>query len=270
MDRNDKGQFVKGSQPEKRKGNIISCKICGKEKYVKRKYLIKGFGKYCSSKCYGKDKKGMSSNNPNKGNGDYIECSLKGCDIKKYFPLNLVKLSTKKYCSKEHKVASFIGRIPRNKGKHFPERQGKNSYQWKGGKPNCKKCGKILSTYKSILCSRCQNTSLEMKQKLLAERLKQQINKSYTRIEKILYEYLESKMIIFEKQKVIEFYTVDAYVPKLNLVIEADGEYWHSLPETIWRDKAKNTYLKKYGYQLIRLTENELVKGSFKEKIKML
>ena len=34
------------------------------------------------------------------------------------------------------------------------------------------------------------------------------------------------------------------------------------------RDKAKNAYLKKCGYNLLRMTETEINNGQFKEKIK--
>lgn len=261
--RNNHGQFIKGERLEDRTGKYINCKICGKERYIKSSHFKKGFGKYCSSKCYGISKKGVLSK---KRNGEWLECSLEGCTRKKYFPLNLLKKATNKYCSREHRIESLKGKTPWNKG--LPGLRGEKNSHWKGGFPKCK-CGEKLSVRTAIRCSHCRNTSLEMKQRLLKERLKQQQGKSFTRIEQMLYDYLNLRKIKFEQQKVIEFYTVDAYIPHLNLVIEVDGEYWHSLPETIWRDKAKNTYLKKYGYGLIRLSESEMLSGKFKQKLKL-
>jgi very-short-patch-repair endonuclease len=86
-----------------------------------------------------------------------------------------------------------------------------------------------------------------------------------TSIEKIVYQYLEEKNIIFERQKSIAFYLLDVYIPSLNLVIEADGEYWHSLPDRIRLDKAKDGYLKNRGYKLIRLPESKILSGEFKK-----
>lgn len=89
---------------------------------------------------------------------------------------------------------------------------------------------------------------------------------SETNIEKILYEYLLYKNIKFEKQHNINNrFVVDAYVPSLNLVIEADGNYWHSLDKIKKKDKAENAYLKACGYKVIRLSEKDILSGKFKE-----
>lgn len=42
-----------------------------------------------------------------------------------------------------------------------------------------------------------------------------------------------------------------------NAIIEFDGDYWHSFPETIRRDKLKQTILESRGYKLIRVTETD-------------
>jgi very-short-patch-repair endonuclease len=84
-------------------------------------------------------------------------------------------------------------------------------------------------------------------------------SKQPTGIEKTLYDYLLLKGIIFETQKIINGrFIVDAYIPSLNLVIEADGKYWHT---------AENAYLTKCGYKLLRLTEEEINNGNFKERL---
>lgn len=89
-----------------------------------------------------------------------------------------------------------------------------------------------------------------------------------TSIEKAVYDYLVLKEIVFEKQKIINGkFSVDAYIPSLNLVIECDGFYWHGLAKNIKRDRAKNAYLKKCGFNMIRLTEQEIKSGEFKERM---
>jgi len=93
---------------------------------------------------------------------------------------------------------------------------------------------------------------------------KQQNHKQPTSIEKIVYDYLESKKIDFERQKLINGkFLVDAFIPKKNLVIEVDGTYWHSLDRVKSRDRAKNAYLLKCGFTLLRLKEEEIRNGSF-------
>jgi len=53
----------------------------------------------------------------------------------------------------------------------------------------------------------------------------------------------------------------------LNLVIEADGSYWHSLDRVQKKDKAENAYLLKCGFNLLRFSEQEIKNGSFKERL---
>lgn len=86
-------------------------------------------------------------------------------------------------------------------------------------------------------------------------------------IEQLVYKYLDILGIAYEKQKKINYYTADIFVESKNLIIECDGNYWHSLKENIIRDKRKNTYLINHGYNLIRLSEFEIKEGSFKQKL---
>lgn len=93
-------------------------------------------------------------------------------------------------------------------------------------------------------------------------------SKQPTSIERTLYDFLLLNGILFERQKLInDRFVVDAYIPSLNLVIEADGKYWHARPERMKKDKAENAYLKKCGFELLRLSEEEINTGEFKEKL---
>ncbi|GAG53584.1 unnamed protein product, partial [marine sediment metagenome] len=98
--------------------------------------------------------------------------------------------------------------------------------------------------------------------------IKQQSSKEPTSIEKKVYDELKARGLLFETQKLINGrFLVDAWIPSLNLIIEADGDYWHGLDRVKKRDKAKNAYLKTCGFNLLRLTETEINNGSFKEKL---
>ena len=97
--------------------------------------------------------------------------------------------------------------------------------------------------------------------------LKKNIKMGETRIEKMLYNELNQRKISFRKQEVInDRFIVDAFIPSRNLIIEADGRFWHSLDRVIKKDKAENAYLIKCGYQLLRLPEEEIMNGNFKNK----
>jgi very-short-patch-repair endonuclease len=55
-------------------------------------------------------------------------------------------------------------------------------------------------------------------------------------------------------------YQVDAYVPKLRLVVEADGDYWHgpAWPDVQVRDHYKDEYLRADGFTVVHFTGSEL------------
>ena len=60
------------------------------------------------------------------------------------------------------------------------------------------------------------------------------------------------------------FYVVDCIIPKQqsmvkDLVVEIQGEYWHSLPKTIIRDQQKKTYIQRHtDYDLLQFKELNL------------
>ena len=109
----------------------------------------------------------------------------------------------------------------------------------------------------------------KMRQYGLKGLIKQQNMKEPTSIEKKVYEELKNRGLLFEKQKLINGkFLVDAYIPSLNLVIEADGDYWHSLDRVVKKDRAENAYLTKCGFNLLRLSETEINNGEYKSKIR--
>ncbi len=61
---------------------------------------------------------------------------------------------------------------------------------------------------------------------------------------------------IFQHQ--IGRYVVDFYLPHRNIVLEADGAYWHSLPKVAARDEMRDVRMRELGYKIVRLTENEI------------
>ncbi len=102
----------------------------------------------------------------------------------------------------------------------------------------------------------------------LAGRIKQSKRLSPTSIEKKLYEELEKRGFYFEKQFLVgNRFIVDAYIPSLNLVIEADGDYWHGLEKNKVTDMRKNSFLREKNINLLRLTETEINNDTFKNKL---
>lgn len=62
----------------------------------------------------------------------------------------------------------------------------------------------------------------------------------------------------YEQQARFRWYSVDFYLPERSTVIECDGAYWHSLPKQQRIDKAKDTYLRKRGIVVVRITEADI------------
>ncbi len=160
----------------------------------------------------------------------------------------------------------------------------------------CKNCGKsvyITPWYvkaRRSFCSRyCQGKYLitheitGMGGKKHSQKTKEKMSKSHmgiiagivavakkkiTSIEAILYKELDLRGIYYISQYSLDNkFLVDAYIPALKLVIEADGKYWHSLPRSKKRDILKEEYCKTNHYQLLRLSEKEINDESFKERM---
>ena len=98
----------------------------------------------------------------------------------------------------------------------------------------------------------------------LLRRLAQSQRSHHTSIECAVYTALTNRGIDYEEQYLINNkFIVDAYIPGRNLVIEVDGDYWHSLEKTVKKDKAENAYLSKCGFNLLRLPEHTIRSGEY-------
>lgn len=89
--------------------------------------------------------------------------------------------------------------------------------------------------------------------------------------ERLIRESLERIGVSFEAQAPLGPYTVDFLVPSLDLVIQADGDFWHANPQ-VYADKALsprqrkqrrldascNSFLANRGYHVLRIWERDL------------
>lgn len=66
---------------------------------------------------------------------------------------------------------------------------------------------------------------------------------------------LTSHEVISNSRKELEGYELDIFIPKLNLGIEYNGDYWHSLPHKIKRDKEKKALCEEKGIKLLVVKE---------------
>lgn len=145
---------------------------------------------------------------------------------------------------------------------------GENHPNWKGGKPKCVDCGTQLVNIYAKRCMSCREKALGPEKLLKARQIMHNLREP-TSIEKAVYDFLTLNRINFEKEKLINNkFFVDVFVPDLNLIIEVDGKYWHSLERVIKLDKAKNAYLIKCGYDLLRIPEEKIRNKEFEQILK--
>lgn len=86
-------------------------------------------------------------------------------------------------------------------------------------------------------------------------------------LQTMLYDLLRNLKVDFQEEgheTTIGYYTFDCIIPKSggmhkNLLIECQGDYWHSLEKVEIRDKAKFTYIEKYfpEHEIMYLWEHE-------------
>lgn len=101
--------------------------------------------------------------------------------------------------------------------------------------------------------------------KMLEVRKKMALTKS-SKQQLILYQLLDDMGVKFEKEYPVGYYLFDCFIPKQfnmnnDLLIEIQGDYWHSLPKSERNDKSKATYVTKYfqDMQIKYLWEHEFI-----------
>jgi very-short-patch-repair endonuclease len=67
--------------------------------------------------------------------------------------------------------------------------------------------------------------------------------------------FLEELGLLYEFQKPIKRYIADFFLPDYNLIIEADGDYWHNRPGAKVYDALKDLIYRGLGIKVVRLTE---------------
>ncbi len=98
----------------------------------------------------------------------------------------------------------------------------------------------------------------EHRQECRSRRLLQRFIGKDTKIELKLQDLLSSKGVTFKKQyPLLGKYLADIFVEP-NIVIEADGEYWHTRPGRQESDGLRDEELTMNGYKVIRLWDKEI------------
>jgi very-short-patch-repair endonuclease len=110
--------------------------------------------------------------------------------------------------------------------------------------------------------------------KIKAARAKQVMPVKDTKIELKIQNFLEQLGIEYYTHKyIVEIehgYQCDIFIPSMKMVIECDGDYWHSYPTGTEIDKIRTKELLEKGFKVLRLWESEIKEmnlDKFKERL---
>lgn len=121
-------------------------------------------------------------------------------------------------------------------------------------KKYCVDCGKEIC--RIITVKRCK--SCETINRMLNHTIK--INFSDTDIELKFKKELQKRNIKFVHPHRVKNHISDFYIPELNLIIECDGEYWHSKEKDREKDRKHNSMMRSNGYYVKRLKGDSILK----------
>lgn len=79
-----------------------------------------------------------------------------------------------------------------------------------------------------------------------------------TRIEKAMRIAFKNAGLAPIQEYVAGYYAIDFAFIAAKIAVECDGDYWHSRPERKVKDRCKDTYLKRRGWKVVRLTETQI------------
>lgn len=126
-------------------------------------------------------------------------------------------------------------------------------------RPTKKFCSKKCKNNNSrdLWYSRNPSKKEEQLKKFASKHYRRKKIKEYksTDLERQLYSFLNAFGIEYVKQYNLNFTRPDAFIPKLNLCVYADGEYWHNINDTKNKDLVIVNKLTNLGFNVIRLDE---------------
>ncbi|GAG76751.1 unnamed protein product, partial [marine sediment metagenome] len=117
---------------------------------------------------------------------------------------------------------------------------------------NCNKEFKAINDF---------NTNHGIRKQLYCSHRCYLISRRISYFEIFVGEYLENQGLKLNKQFRIKRWCFDFAIKNSNILIEADGHYWHSLSIAKERDVRKNEWCRNNKYELYRIDEFEFRKN---------
>ena len=216
------------------------CKGCSKQVEIRR---MKNKISYCSLQCYRKSKR------PIRKNGKIIKCDY--CGKEKYkSKIHLIK-SKNLFCS-QNCANKFQGR---NRLKYICRICG-NEFRWSKSREidnNPTYCSMVCRNMdKERLIKNCIKANLIQQKKAGLNKLELKGRKILESIGLILNKDFKEQVLMFDK------FLVDVLILSKKLIIQWDGEYWHTQPKRKRLDISQDAYLTKCGYKVLRITDKQI------------
>lgn len=179
-------------------------------------------------------------------------------------------IGNKKHLGHKHSLEA-IAKIKEARKKQV----GENHPNWKGGLPKCIDCKKQLKNRYAKRCRSCfmkdqwkrrkkngwklSDSSKQNIRKNVIRHLKDNGLKQDTSIELKIKEILDKNDIQYEHPfKFNNKFLCDFAIINKKIIIECDGDYWHNREDIKKRDKAKNAYIRKCGWRILRFWEKDI------------
>lgn len=209
----------------------FQCETCGKIFTRPPSSMKHDPPRFCGTKCFYKWLKG-SERTPR------VETNCLHCGKSMRVRASIYANGRGRYCSQPCMIAE---RPPKPRGPRVTL--------------SCLHCNKEFQTYPSWakdgrkFCSRQCHGAHTMRNARLMQP---------TSIERALMAELEKQEMVYEHEYPVTGWVLDFAFPDQRLAVEADGDYWHSLPNVIEKDARKDASMKAMGWRILHFTETQI------------
>jgi len=180
--------------------------------------------------------------------GGYIYCKV--CYKERY--INIKKLKKVKYCSQ----ACYMDDIKKNGHPLKGYKHSAKAIESYRKKNFSKQHRENLS--KSAMGKKVSDTTREkIRQNTIQQHIKG-FPQTNTSIEKIIETKLKEANIQYEHPYPFGRFVCDFAIVDRKIIIECDGIYWHNREDMKKRDKAKDAYIEKSGWKILRFWETDI------------
>ena len=221
----------------KYKHRTIECVSCG---ITVSKRMPDG-RKYCSLDCY------RSGSRPSRVKRIDMSCDACGADICRVpSQINKNNFCSRKCANSYQSQCKLV----------FVCKTCQGEFKWSKSR-----LSQANPTYCSMMCRNKDTT--HMRNCGLQSTLVQQKKNGLNKLELAGREILRRVGVEFEEQVLMfDKFLVDVLIESKKIIIQWDGEYWHTKPKRKQLDKSQDAYMNKCGYSVLRITDKKIKNNS--------